>query len=121
VAPPIAYACYGPIPCADGSWDLYWIAAHAARRARGYGRLLLRAAESRMAAAGARRIYIETSSRPLYDPTRAFYAACGYTVEARLRDFYAPGDDKLIYSRSLTGALRSARSTSAGRSASPNR
>lgn len=97
----IAYACFGPIACTVGSWDLYWIAAHNRYRGMGLGKLLLRAAEARIAALKGRRIYIETSSRPLYESTRAFYLACGYELEARLRDFYGPGDDKLIYSRAV--------------------
>jgi hypothetical protein len=44
-----------------------------------------------------KRIYIETSSRDQYKTTRAFYEACGYRKEAVLRDFYSPGDDKVIY------------------------
>ncbi len=50
---------------------------------------------------GGRRIYIETSSRPQYEATRAFYRAQGYREEACLEDFYAPGDGKIIYTKSL--------------------
>lgn len=97
----IAYACFGPIACTVGSWDLYWIAAHSDHRGKGMGRLLLRTSEERIRAMGGRRVYIETSSRPLYEPTRGFYLACGYAEEARLAEFYGPGDDKIIYSRAL--------------------
>ena len=47
-------------------------------------------------------MYIETSNRPQYASTRAFYERCGYVCEAVLRDFYAPGDDKVIFVRVLT-------------------
>ncbi len=47
--------------------------------------------------AGGSRVYVETSSRPLYEPTRAFYLARGYREEARLPDFYGPGDAKVMY------------------------
>jgi len=97
----VAYACYGPIACTAGSWDLYWIAAREEYRGRGLGGWLLRESEARIAAAGGRRVYIETSSRPLYEPTRGFYGACGYAEEARLREFYGVGDDKVIYVRSV--------------------
>ena len=40
---------------------------------------------------------IETSARELYRPTQRFYERCGYEAEARLKDFYAPGDSKIIY------------------------
>jgi len=41
----------------------------------------------------------ETASKPLYAPTRAFYAATGFTLQAMLPDFYAPGDGKQIWLR----------------------
>ena len=97
----IGYACFGPIACTVGSYDLYWIIVDPALQGRGLGRALVRESERAIRAAGGRRIYIETSSLPKYDPTRRFYTACGYTLEATLRDFYLPGDDKLIYSASV--------------------
>ncbi len=97
----VAYACFGPIACTVGSWDLYWIAAHSKHRGNGLGKLLLRSAEYCIAAMNGRRIYIETSSRPLYEPTRAFYRASGYAEEARLAEFYGPEDDKVIYARKI--------------------
>ncbi len=93
----VGYACYGPIACTVGSYDLYWIAVDNAHRGRGHGRRILEEAEQRMAAAGARRIYIETSGREQYTPTRTFYEHCGYQLEASLNEFYAPNDPKLIY------------------------
>jgi GNAT superfamily N-acetyltransferase len=106
----VGYTCFGPIPGAEGSVDLYWIAVHAAQQGRGLGRALLAQTERRIAAGvpdahGAvvrgRRIYIETAGQRRYEPTRAFYTSCGYREEARLVDFYAPGDDKLIYVKAL--------------------
>ena len=38
-------------------------------------------------------IWIETSSRAIYLPTRKFYEKKGYAVQAELTDFYAPGDN----------------------------
>ncbi len=97
----VAYACYGPIACAVGSYDLYWIAVHQDERGRGLGRWLLAETERRIAGADGRGVYAETSGRAQYEPTRRFYEACGYRCEAALRDFYAPGDDKLIYVKTL--------------------
>jgi len=95
----VGYACYGPIACTAGSFDLYWIAVRPDCQGQGLGRALLAASEERIAAADGRCIYIETSCRKQYAPTRAFYERCGYRLEATLRDFYAPGDDKAIYVR----------------------
>ncbi len=93
----VGYVCYGPIAVTQGSYDLFWIAVHRAWQRHGLGRQLLAEAEADIRQAGGRRIYIETSGRPDYEPTRHFYQRCGYTLEATIREFYAPGDDKLIY------------------------
>lgn len=94
---PIGYTSYGQTPCTEGTFDLYWIAVHNDFRAHGLGRLLQRETESRIRALGGRRLFAETSGRDLYAPTRKFYLSLGYTEEARLADFYAPGDDKVVY------------------------
>jgi GNAT superfamily N-acetyltransferase len=92
----VGYACFGPIACTKASFDLYWIAVHADGRGKGLGTTLLEASERLVREAGGHRIYVETSSRPLYEPTRAFYLARGYREEARLAEFYGPGDAKVI-------------------------
>jgi len=97
----IGYACFGPIPCTMGSYDLYWIAVDPRFQRRGIGRRLLDGVESRVAAAGGRRIYIDTSGRSQYAPTREFYERNGYRQAARLADFYAPGDDRVIYVKAV--------------------
>lgn len=100
----VGYSCYGPIACTVGSFDLYWIAVHEKWRGRGIGSVLLRATEERIAAAGGRAIYVETASRAQYDPTRRYYENNRYVREATLKDFYTPGDDKVIYSKRIRGA-----------------
>ncbi len=98
---PVGYTSFGQIACTRSSWDLYWIAVHADMRGKGLGTTLLEESERRIAARGGTRVYIETSSRSQYDPTRAFYLARGYHEEARLPDYYAPGDAKVIYVKEL--------------------
>lgn len=97
----VGYTCYGEIPCSEGSYDLYWIVVHKKSQGQGVGRLLLEKTEAKIAVMGGRGIYIETSSRELYQPTQLFYKKCGYELEAVLKDFYRPYDDKLIYSKKL--------------------
>jgi ribosomal protein S18 acetylase RimI-like enzyme len=98
---PVAYACYGAVACTIGSFDLYWIAVDPRFQRHGVGRRLMSAVEGRIAAAGGRRIYIDTSGREQYAATRAFYERNGYRCEARLVDFYAPGDDRVIYVKTV--------------------
>ena len=97
----IGYACYGPIALTVGSYDLFWVAVSKSAQGLGLGRKLLRKAEELVQQAGGRRVYIETSGRHDYADTRIFYDRCGYLKEAVLKDFYAPGDDKVIYVRAV--------------------
>ncbi|MGF1630784.1 MAG: GNAT family N-acetyltransferase [Kiloniellaceae bacterium] len=97
----VGYACYGPIPGSASSHDLYWIAVHPDRQGRGFGHQILARAEAAMKRNGAQRIYIDTSTSERYAPTRAFYAAAGFTLAAELLDFYRPGDGKAIYTKAL--------------------
>lgn len=95
------YACYGHVAGTQASYDLYWIAVAPPLQRRGIGRRLLHEVERRVAAAGGQRLYADTSGRPQYDATRSFYQRNGFVVDAVLRDFYAPGDDKVILAKRL--------------------
>lgn len=95
------YTCYGAIDGTAGSYDLYWIAVDPDDRGRGLGRRLMQETERLIRAAGGSRVYAETSGRDQYEPTHRFYERVGFTRETRLRDFYAPGDDKVFYVKAL--------------------
>ena len=95
------FACWGPTPGTDGTWDLYWIVVDRASQGRGLGSQLLAHVERTMQADGGRLIVVETSSREDYAPTRGFYEARGYTRAAVLPGYYAPGDDLVIYLKDL--------------------
>jgi ribosomal protein S18 acetylase RimI-like enzyme len=97
----VSYACYGEIPCTVGSYDLYWIAVAPDWQGKGLGSAMLAYVETLIAASGGRRIYIETSSRIQYAPTRAFYGRNGYREAAVLEDYYAPGDAKHVFQKFL--------------------
>ncbi len=97
----VGYTCYGPVPCTVGSFDLYWIAVHPEHQGKGVGRGLLKMTEDKIRAMDGMRIYIETASRDLYKPTQGFYANSGYHAEATLKDYYSPGDSKIIYVKHL--------------------
>jgi GNAT superfamily N-acetyltransferase len=94
---PIGYCSYGPIACTKESFDMFWLVVDQRFRGKGLGTRLLEKSENAIAELGGSRIYIETSSRPLYIPTRGFYLARGYTQIAEMEDFYGPGDAKAVY------------------------
>ena len=95
------YTCYGPIPGTASSFDLYWIAVSPGAQGQGLGGSLMEATEKAAREQGATRMYADTSGQEKYAPTRAFYASQGYTAEAVLENFFAPGDDKVIFSKPL--------------------
>lgn len=98
----VGYACHGRIPLTRSSHDLYWIVVDPAMQGVGIGRRLIAAVEASVLAAGGTALYADTSSRPQYAPTRAFYIKAGYESAAELPDFYAPGDGKVVFVKRLT-------------------
>lgn len=99
----VGYTCYGPIALTATSFDLYWIAVDKELHGRKLGRVLLERTEELIHEAGGRQVYIETSNKQQYAPTRGFYLRCGYEQAALLKDFYGPEDDKVIYAKVLAG------------------
>jgi GNAT superfamily N-acetyltransferase len=97
----IAFANYGKNSFSTHSWDLYWIAVHQDARNKKLGSRMLLEIEIDVRSRGGKILWIETSGRPLYAPTEAFYQRNGYTLQASLKDFYGPGDPKQIYSKEL--------------------
>lgn len=97
----IGFANFGPNPSSVHSWDIYWLAILQEHRNKHYGSVILRETEERIRSLGGKIAWIETSGRPLYEPTRHFYLKTGYKLEATLREFYGPGDPKLVYRKEL--------------------
>jgi len=95
------YICYGPTPMTEGTWDIYWEAVAREKQGRGIGSALTESAEKEIVKAKGRLAIIETSSTPTYEKTRHFHISHGYEIVARVPDFYAPGDDKLILQKRL--------------------
>jgi GNAT superfamily N-acetyltransferase len=83
------------------AFDLYWIVVAPASQGKGFGRLILLETERLIRQAGGAAVYAETSGRPQYESTRAFYHHMGFRVASVLEDFYAPGDSKVTYSKTL--------------------
>ena len=97
----VGYVCYGPTPMTEGTYDLYWIASDPTVRGQGVGAALVSGMEGDLRRRRARLVRVETSATEAYGPTRGFYAAMKYREEARIRDFYTPGDDLIILAKRL--------------------
>ena len=98
---PIGVAYCAPERMTEGAWNLYLVAVHPAAQRQGRGAALIRAAEQRTGAAGGRILLIETSGLAGFAAQRAFYRRLGYDEEARIRDFYRAGEDKIVFWKRL--------------------
>ena len=96
------WICWGPTPCTLGTYDLYWMAVDPALHGSGIGTALIVEME-RLLAGEARLIVVETAGRPDYAATRRFYEARGYRATATIPGFYAPGDDQVVFVKSVRG------------------
>lgn len=97
----VGYACFGPTPATDRTYDLYWIAVHPDAQRAGTGAALMDHVERTLEERRARMLVIETSSRDAYTPTRKFYHKRGYQEATQLQDFYASGDDRIVLTRRI--------------------
>jgi GNAT superfamily N-acetyltransferase len=97
----LAFANYVKNSFSVHSWDLYWLAVHQNFRHKKLGSVLLKEVENDIRSSGGKILWLDTSGRQLYTPTEQFYRSNGYTLQASLPDFYAPGDPKQIYSKIL--------------------
>lgn len=95
------YVCIGPTPATQGTYDLYWIAVTPEAHGKGIGSTLLRFTEEHLKQKGGRLLIAETSSTPEYEKTRAFYLRKGFQQQARIQEYYKPGDDLIIYGKIL--------------------
>ena len=95
---------FAPEPFADRMWNLYFIVVDPELHGQGLGQALMHEVELRLRARGeelARTLIVETSSTARYERTRRFYRQLGYDEEARIRQFYGPEDDKIVFWKAL--------------------
>ena len=97
----LGFACYGQRPLTQGTYDLYWIVVDKSHHRQGIGEVLLGEAERQVHERGGRLLIAETAGKSAFEPTRRFYLKTGYKLEARIRDFYSPGDDLVVFTKRL--------------------
>ncbi|HUX94977.1 MAG TPA: GNAT family N-acetyltransferase [Bacteroidales bacterium] len=97
----VAYSCFGPITMSKTCFDLYWIVTHNDYRGKGIGKKILEETFTQARKMGCKIIIAETSGLEHYAPTRAFYNSTGFDMEARIKNFYNEGDDKLFYTKRI--------------------
>ena len=98
---PIGFLYAVPERLAEGTWNMLAIAVLPEAQNGGAGRCLTEALEKRLRDRGARILLADTSGLADFEATRTFYRARGYEEEARVRDFWAEGDDKVTFRKAL--------------------
>lgn len=101
----LGYVCFGPTPLTESTYDLYWIAVDKSKLRGGVGKKLLKFAEEEMARRGGQMLLVETSSQETYGGTIQFYEKSGYELVGKIKEYYKPGDDKLIFAKKLEAPL----------------
>lgn len=97
----VGAAYYAPEPFSYRMWNLYFLGVSPGHQGSGIGAALVAHVEGAVRAQDGRVLIIETSSDDSFASTRQFYAALGYDEEARIREFYAPGDHKVVFWKAL--------------------
>ncbi|MBN2589282.1 MAG: GNAT family N-acetyltransferase [Sedimentisphaerales bacterium] len=95
------WVCFGETPCTEGTFDIYWIAVDPTLQRQGAGKFMLDFSEKEIKKQSGRIAVVETSGMKRYESTQKFYEKNNYTIAAKIPDFYAPGDDKLIYVKKI--------------------
>lgn len=103
-------AYYAPEPFGDRVWNLYFLAVQPSQHRTGIGHDLMTHVEHALREAGekaARVLVVETSSTDPYRGARHFYEREGFDQEAIIREFYGPGDNKIVFWKGLVRSLKS--------------
>lgn len=86
---------------AQGTWNMLAIAVLPQKQGEGCGSALTTYLESELKAQGQRILIADTSGTAVFEDTRSFYRKNGYNEEARIRDFWGRGDDKVTFWKAL--------------------
>jgi ribosomal protein S18 acetylase RimI-like enzyme len=95
----IGVAYCEPERMTDQTWNLQLIAIHPDHQGQGHGGKLLCHVEETLKARSGRMLLVETLAS--FDLAQAFYRKHGYEEEACIRDFYAAGEDKVVFRKVL--------------------
>ncbi len=99
---PIGFCYAAPEALTEGTWNMLAIAVLPSKQGLGAGGAIVAHLEDTLRKQGHRVLIADTSGAEAFSQTRAFYRKAGYTQEARIRDFWAQGDDKVVFWKALS-------------------
>ena len=99
---PDGVAYFAPEGFSDGVWNLYMLAVSPDSHGRGVGAEIVEYVTDTVRDRGGRILLVETSGDASFERTRSFYEMCGFVREATIRDYYGPGEDKVVFWKSLS-------------------
>jgi ribosomal protein S18 acetylase RimI-like enzyme len=102
----VAAAYCAPEPFTSGVLNLYFLGVSPTSQGVGAGGILTKHVEEVARTRGERVLIVETSGVHSFEPTREFYRRQGFTQEARIRDYYADGDDKITFWKRIDTGVR---------------
>lgn len=86
---------------ADSVWNMLALGVLPEFQREGLGAQLVQGLEEALRGQSQRMIIVDTSGTDAFDAARRFYIGNGYEQEARIRDYWAEGDDKLTFRKML--------------------
>lgn len=98
---PVGFAYCAPEPVTSGTWNLLMLWTKDGYQGKGFGSALVSSVEKELAKRDARLLIVETSQLPEFETARSFYEKCGFRFEAEVKNFFAQGDNKLIYTKPI--------------------
>jgi ribosomal protein S18 acetylase RimI-like enzyme len=95
------FTCVSPIHVTPDRYEIYWMAVDPAFHGLGCASQLVELTTNCLRKLGAQKLYVETSTRDVYEAARKFYRAAGFVLEATLPDYYADGDGKAVFAKRI--------------------
>lgn len=98
---PVGLVYAKPELMTEGTWNALLLVVRPDVQRSGFGRELMAGLESMLKGRGHRLLIVETSGNEDYAGARSLYDGVGFEEEGRIRDFYQPGEDKVIYRKQI--------------------
>jgi ribosomal protein S18 acetylase RimI-like enzyme len=98
----VGAAYFAPEQVSHSLWNTYFLSVKKDSHRQGIGRQIMTHIEELALSKGINTLIVETSSLENFSQARSFYLALGYVREAEIRNYYAPGESKIVFWKSLT-------------------